>query len=384
MKRWGNMEILHILMMNKLNGAEKLALILCQNLQQFEPVVVCGGETLAKKFSDAHIPNYSIDFQGNNRLKSLHELKKIIIHHQIKIVHAHDNQASINAYLLKKIYGLDIQVISHIHNCYPWLKTENMLKKIDRIFRNRYDYNIACGNLVYEHYEKYADYIDLSKVGIFSNAIDVEKIQMYATVPKSQQRYLELGINSDKFIYGFIGRFSEAKGILPLLASVGEHATAFLDSQIVLIGSGTTQQEKEIQAVIRKYGLEEIVVLLGQQEDVYQFYPLMDVFFLPSQYEGLPMVILEAMSSRKAVVAMDVGSIHEVVIDNHNGILVPAKNYEKFVAALIQLKQEREKLPTFENNALITIQEKYNIKNYALEIEALYNKIMRGMSTSRE
>lgn len=125
-------------------------------------------------------------------------------------------------------------------------------------------------------------------------------------------------------------------------------------------------------------------MLLGQQEDVYQFYPLMDVFFLPSQYEGLPMVILEAMSSRKAVVAMDVGSIHEVVIDNHNGILVPAKNYEKFVAALIQLKQEREKLPTFENNALITIQEKYNIKNYALEIEALYNKIMRGMSTSRE
>lgn len=378
------MEVLHILMMDKLNGAEKLALILCQNLQKFKPIVVCGGETLAKKFADVQITNYSVDFQNNNRLKSLRELKKIIINHQVKIVHAHDNQASINAYLLKKIYGLDIQVISHIHNCYPWLKTENMIKRIDRFFRNRYDYNIACGSLVYEHYERYADYIDLTKVGIFSNAIDVDEIQAFSSLENQHQQCLALGINPQKFTYGFIGRFAAAKGILPLLEMIGKNRYQFLDSQIILIGSGTTQQEYAIKTIIQEYELEEIVVLLGQQENVYQFYPLMDVFFLPSQYEGLPMVILEAMGFQKIVVAMDVGSIHEVVKHDYNGFLVPAGNYQKFIDTLRRVKQMNDKLPLLEKNALKTIQEKYDIKNYAQEIEVLYTKLIAEMSDTRE
>ena len=113
---------LHILPMNKLSGAEKMALILCKNMQRYEPVVVCGGEELKEIFEKNNIKSYSIIFSNKRLFKTLNSLKKIIEENNIKLLHAHDNNASLNAYLVKKIYGLDIKIISHIHNCYPFLR----------------------------------------------------------------------------------------------------------------------------------------------------------------------------------------------------------------------------------------------------------------------
>ena len=56
---------LHILPMNKLSGAEKLALILCKNLNKYEPIVVCGGDNLANIFRNENIRTYIIDFNKN-------------------------------------------------------------------------------------------------------------------------------------------------------------------------------------------------------------------------------------------------------------------------------------------------------------------------------
>ena len=62
-----------------------------------------------------------------------------------------------------------------------------------------------------------------------------------------------------------------------------------------------------------KLKLEDIFILTGFQEKVNVFYQIIDVFFLPSLYEGLPMVLLEAMAFKKAVISMNVGSISEVI-----------------------------------------------------------------------
>ena len=56
------------------------------------------------------------------------------------------------------------------------------------------------------------------------------------------------------------------------------------------------------------------------------FYPIIDVFFLPSLYEGLPMVLLEAMAFKKAIVSMNVGSISEVIKNGKTGMLIENQN----------------------------------------------------------
>lgn len=368
------MKCLHVLPMNKLSGAEKLALILCKNMKKYEPIVVCGGENLKAVFEAEGIKSYSIDFANNNMLRTTNELKNIIKENNIKIIHAHDNNASVSSYITKKLYRLDVKVISHIHNCYPWIEGNTKTKKIDTFFRKRYDHNIACGKLVYDYYTKHTDYINESNTTPLSNAIDIDEIKTYAPT-NLDEVYEEFNIPKDKTILGFIGRLSEQKGIIPFINELRHQKDEFKDCKFLLVGNG--EQEDEVKSLLKEYNLEELFILTGYQENVYKFYPIIDIFFLPSLYEGLPMVILEAMSFGKPIVSMNVGSINEVITNNKNGVLIDKENYRSFIEKLITIKSNKELSIKYGKEAFNEIDKNYNIKNYEKDIAKLYDNILK-------
>ena len=364
---------LHVLSMDKLSGAEKLVLILCKNMKEYQPIVVCGGNNLKSIFEKENIISYSINFSTNSILKNIKELRQIIKDQDIRLIHAHDNNASIISYLAKTLYKLDIKLISHIHNCYPWLEGDTKLKKVDTFFRKRYDYNITCGNLVYEYYKKNTEYINEKNTISLSNAIDIDKIKNNMT-KNMDDVYEEFNIPKGKTILGFIGRLSQQKGIIPFIKELRKHKDKFDKCKFLLVGSG--EQEEEVRNLLKEYNLEELFILTGYQNDVYKFYPIIDIFFLPSIYEGLPMVILEAMSFSKPVVAMDVGSINEVIKHEKNGILVPKQNYSMFIQQLINISENRNIADRYGKEAFKEIETNYNIKKYEKEISKLYDDIL--------
>ncbi len=367
------MKCLHILPMNKLSGAEKLALILCKNMKKYKPIVVCGGDNLKGIFEVEGIKSYSIDFANNNILKNIKELKDLIKENHIKLVHAHDNNASVTSYLTKVIYRLDIKIISHIHSCYPWLESNTRTKKIDTFFRQRYDYNIACGKLVYDYYTNHTNYINRSNTITLSNAIDVDEIKTYEPT-NINEVYQQFNIPKDKTILGFVGRMTEAKGLIPFIKELKNHKDKFNDCKFLLVGSG--EQEEEVKELLKEYNLEELFILTGHQDNVYKFYPIIDVFFLPSIYEGLPMVILEAMSFGKPIVSMNVGSINEVITNNKSGVLIDKGNYREFIDKLIIMKSDKCLSKKYGKQAFNEIDKNYNINNYELEINKVYDKII--------
>lgn len=368
------MNCLHVLPMNKLSGAEKLALILCKNMKKYKPIVVCGGENLKSIFENEGIESYSIDFANNNIIRTAKELKRIVKERNIKIIHAHDNNASVTSYISKKLYDLDVKVISHIHNCYPWLEGNTKTKKIDTFFRKRYDHNVACGKLVYDYYTKNTDYINEQNTTILSNAIDIDEIKKYAN-ENVQDIYSEFNIPKDKTILGFIGRLAEQKGIIPFINELNNYKDRFTDCIFLLVGDGP--QEIEAKELIKKLELEKLFIFTGHQDNVYRFYPIIDIFFLPSLYEGLPMVILEAMSFGKSVVSMDVGSINEVIYDGHNGSLIRDKDLNKFIDTLYNLKHNLKKRSMYSYNATKTIEANYNINIYNQSICNLYDRMLK-------
>lgn len=368
------MRVLHILPMNKLSGAEKLSLEICKNMEKYKPIVVCGGNELKKFFDRENIEAYTIEFNEIGLKKSLKELREIIIKKNIKLVHAHDNNASIKALLTKKIYRLDIKVISHIHNCYPWLVGKNKIKLIDYIFRKGYDHNIACGKLVYDFYTQNTNYVNDKNTTILSNCIDVKGISNGKT-NNLESVYEEFKIPKDKKILGFIGRMSEQKGIVDFVNNIAKNKTKFCDCKILLVGNG--EQENELRDIIRSNDMEELFILTGYQNDVYKFYPIIDVFFLPSKYEGLPMVILEAMAFKKPIVSMNVGSIDEVVKDNFNGYIIDKNDYNQFIDKLLDLKENEKLQENFGVNGYIYALANYHIDDYIDNLIKIYDKLTR-------
>ena len=367
------MKCLHILPMNKLSGAEKLALILCKNIKEYEPIVVCGGDNLKAIFEENSIKAHSVDFKNNSILKIAKQLNDIIKENNIKVVHAHDNNASVSAYISKILYKRKIKIISHIHNCYPWLEGKNKNKIIDSIIRKKYDHNIACGKLVYDYYKTHTDYINFKNTSILSNAIDIHEI---ANTQKSidENLYSKYNIPKEKIIIGFIGRISEQKGIIPFVKEFKNYKEEFKNCKFLMVGSG--DQDDIVKDLIKQYRLEEYFILTGHQDDTYKFYPIIDIFFLPSLYEGLPMVILEAMSFKKPIVAMNVGSINEVVKNEYNGYLVNPNDYDTFFNSLINLKNDKEKRLIYGKNSLEIIKENYDIKNYQETVKDLYDMVL--------
>lgn len=366
-------KVLHILPMDKMSGAEKMVLILCKNMNQYEPIVVCGGKKLSSVFKKNGIESYDINFSNKRIFNSLIQIKKIIKNNDIKIIHAHDNNASFKSYLVKKLYGLDIKIISHIHSCYPFLKVDGINRKVDSIFRPKYDYNITCGKLVYDYYYNNAEYFHKCKANVLSNAIDIDEvlnIKNYKSVRN------EFNIPTDKKILGFVGRICDIKGILPFVKEIAKYKEDFKDCKVLLIGSG--DQENEVKNLIKKLDLEELFILTGFQENTYKFYTLIDIFFLPSRYEGLPMVILEAMIFNKTVISMDVGSINEVIKDGETGYLIKSGNYHDFVTKLKEIKSKDELIKNIGENAFKYVSRNYNIKVYVENIETLYTNQIKG------
>ncbi|EGT0014955.1 glycosyltransferase [Clostridium perfringens] len=363
---------LHILPMDKLSGAEKMALLICKNMKKYEPIVVCGGNNLKEVFDNNCIKSYSLSFSNKNLFNTLRGLNKIIKENNIKILHAHDNNASMNAYLVKKIYRLDVKVVSHIHNCYPWLEGNNFNKKIDEFLRPRYDYNITCGKIVCDFYKKNTNYFEEKKMSILSNAMDIEEITS-VDLSKSKEVIKEFKIPKDKIILGFIGRLDEQKGIIPFIKEFAKYKEDFSDCRILIVGNGA--QENDIKRIIKKLELEELFILTGFQSNVYKFYPIIDVFFLPSLYEGLPMVLLEAMAFKKAVISMNVGSISEVVIDGNTGLLID-NSLNDFLKKLKVVKENIELRNKFGNEAFSYIKNNYNIDEYVNKIEKIYNNLL--------
>ena len=64
--------------MNKMSGAEKMALLMCSNFKKYEPIVACGGESLKKAFDDKGIDTYALSFCKKDLLKTLKDLKALI------------------------------------------------------------------------------------------------------------------------------------------------------------------------------------------------------------------------------------------------------------------------------------------------------------------
>ena len=127
---------------------------------------------------------------------------------------------------------------------------------------------------------------------ILRNAIDVSK---FAFQPEVRQRLrLSLGLENS-FVIGHVGRFNIAKNHSRLLDIFAEIAKAAPDARLVLVGAG--ELEEAMKEKTRTLALEDRVRFMGQMTNVSEWYQIMDCFLMPSLFEGLPVVGIEAQAA---------------------------------------------------------------------------------------
>jgi glycosyltransferase involved in cell wall biosynthesis len=171
-------------------------------------------------------------------------------------------------------------------------------------------------------------------------------------------------------ILGTIARLGEQKGIDDLLRAAAE----LPDARVVVVGDGPLREK--LSELAEALGVADRVSWTGWVDDPASLLARFDIFVLPSRFEGLPLVILEAMLAAVPVVATDVGSVAEAIDDGRTGLLVPASDPAALAAAIRGLLDDPVAARRLADAARQVAGEHFTASAMADRYDALYEQVM--------
>ncbi len=169
------------------------------------------------------------------------------------------------------------------------------------------------------------------QITVIPYGVDLERFKNQSNL----QLKLQLGIPADAPVIGMVARLQPQKGHIYLFHAIKIVLEKAPQTRLVLVGGGPDREELENLA--HNMGLANVVHFLGYRDDIPDLLNTFDIFTLPSLFEGLPNVVLEAMACALPVVATPVDGTKEAVIPDETGILVPVKDPPRLAEALLAL-----------------------------------------------
>jgi L-malate glycosyltransferase len=204
------------------------------------------------------------------------------------------------------------------------------------------------------------------------NGIDLARVA--PTLERSAMRR-QLEIAPDTFVVGTVGRLMPIKGFEYLIEAFAQlrRQQGLQESKLVIVGDGS------LRAVLgqcaESHGVSRDVKFLGMRTDVYNLMRVFDVFALSSLHEGVPMVLLEAMALGIPIVASRVGGITEILEDNKQAVLVPAKDPEALARAIGLVGGSFELRSELTRAARVRVETQFSIESSAAELRAMYRSL---------
>lgn len=173
----------------------------------------------------------------------------------------------------------------------------------------------------------------------------------------------------------FLGLIHEKKGIFEMVQMVADNKLEFAGKLVIHIGG--IGKVEELNAMIAQYGLEQIIKFRGWfgENDKAALYKEVDAFILPSHNEGLPVVILEAMSYGLPVIATRVGGIPEIMEHEVNGFLFEKGDIVALKTAISAYIENHELMRTHGINSLEMVK-KYYPGQVVPQLAAVYHRLL--------
>ncbi len=303
---------------------------------------------------------YEITSYKSNILKYTYEIYKIIKENNYEIVHS--NMNSLSGFPLFAAYLACAKVrILHNHttdNPAEGIRTiaKRILRPFARLFANQY---WACSKLAAEWmYGKNA--VINGRVTIINNAINLEKFKF--NKEKREKLRKELGLENC-FVIGHVGRFMKQKNHEFLIDIFNEVLKQRNNAKLLLIGDGNLKSL--IEAKVKNLGIEKAVIFLGVRNDVADLYNAMDVFILPSLYEGLPVVGVEVQANGLPFICSDKVT-DEILLTDNIKLLSLRQPKTEWCDAI--LNTERKEVINIEK----TLLKNFDIKNESKKLKNLY------------
>ena len=318
-----------------------------------------------------HIPYLKREIDPVNDFLAFWKLAYIFRREKFDIIHCHTSKAGFLGRLAAGLFSdATVFYMPHGHIFYGYfgkLKTSLFifLEKIAARFTDKII--TLSGNESAEFLRRGIG--KKNQFAVVHNGIDTGYFSR-AIGKKSKKR--ELKIERRSPVVTVIARLEPVKGHGILIEAYGRVAELYPGSVCLLAGDGTLKAG--LKKMVKQLHLQDYFIFLGERNDISEILQISDLIVLPSLNEGLGLALIEALSAGKPVVASNVGGVAEIIINNKNGLLVPAGNPEKLSAAINTILGNPALARKFGNFGKIWAKKHFSEEKMRLSWLNIYNK----------
>ena len=291
------------------------------------------------------------------------KVAQILRDEQVEIIHTHNTQPMVDGVLGAMFSGVKTIVHTDHARSFP----DKLRYMFAEWLVSHFCYRVVgvsehtSRNLV--KYEK----ISPKKIVTIMNGIDAGK---YQKIIDKDLKKKELGISSQGLILGLGVRLEEQKGITYLIKAMVKVRQKFPDVALVIAGKGSLEGILKEEAA--ELGIGNSVHFVGPRLDMPDLLNLFDLYVLPSNWEGLPIVLLEAMASSCPIVATAVGGNSMAIKHGYNGSLIEPRNPDKLAEEIIRVLSDKNIMNKYARNGYDTFAKDFSAEIMTREYERLY------------
>lgn len=373
--------ILYFLASGTRGGVEEHVLSLLQNLdrRRYAPILVCPprlvaafGEDLARL--DVEVLPLELWSWSPRQLAQAWRFFRFLRRRRPHIVNPHMFRATLVAAPIAKLAGVP-RVIATFHGREYWRR--GLVKGsyvVDRFVDRWVDHMIAVcrSNKVYLVQTKG---LEADKITVIQNGRDLGAYRLPGPGEIETAR-AELGVAADDEVLGVVGRLETQKGHRYLIEALPQILRVRPRARLLLVGEGDLRGALEEQA--SRLSVRERVVFTGFRRDVARMMGLMDVLVLPSLYEGLPLVLLEAQALARPIVATSVDGNTDVVEDGVSGRIVPPEDPAALAHAVTALLGDRDEARRLGEAARRSVHRHFTMEEQLRRTVELYEMCLQG------
>lgn len=354
-------KVIQMLPRLSVGGAERVVINIMEQLDPtgYEVELVClKPATSPAAFLEAELRErgFKITTVGRSRfdIRGFIDLYRIFKSVKPNIIHTHLFSADIAGRVIGKLARVP-HIISTLHNPNH---SEGVIRRLIRKVTNyQVDALVSVSETVKNYLEEY-ERPSSKKMTVIFNGIEVEK---YSGTVSSDKEVLTIGA---------VGRLTYQKGFDVLLEAV-----ALLPQAVQVVIAGEGEAQPLLEEVIVKYNLQARVRLVGVQKDISHFLSTIDIFVLPSRWEGLPLVILEAGAAKLPVIVSDIPSIGEVITPDTTGLVFSGNNAVELKEQLERLIEDADLRVELGTNLQNIVYEKFSLRGMMQAYQTLYQDV---------
>ena len=364
--------VLEVIRQGQIGGGEShlLDLVTFLDKEQITPICLSftDGEMISRLHDlgiQCHIINTTKPFD----MSIQKQIKQLIENEHIQLVHAHGSRAASNV-----LWPTKKNRLPFIYTVHGWSfhDDQNSIIKNMRAWSEKlichYSDQVIC--VSQSNADTGKDFFGLKDACVIENGINLERFN-----PQNSWRDLRpfMHLQSDDFVIGFIARCTKQKNPLIFLKALEIAHQKNLHIKGVFVGEG--DMDDEVDSFIKKSKMDTYLYRSPFRTDVPEILHAIDVYCLPSLWEGLSIALLEAMAMEKAIIATPTDGTSELIQNEKNGLVIPFNDAEALADCMMQLAESPQDIKLYGCAARKFVETRFNAQRVSEQVAQIYKKI---------